>query len=66
MGGAATGCSAASWILAELDARFEREACTRGPYFFADLAALSEPEEQAAIDAGEIRATGIRYAGRLR
>lgn len=50
-------------ILAALDARFERTRCERGPYFFADLGIGSEREEQAAIDAGEIRATGIRYAG---
>jgi SAM-dependent methyltransferase len=52
-------------VLRELDARFEPVVCTRGPYFFADLGAISEREEQAAIDAGEIRATGLRYAGRL-
>ena len=44
-----------------LDTRFQRRLQTEGPYFFADLAA-TEAEEQAAIDAGQIRATGIRYA----
>jgi SAM-dependent methyltransferase len=53
-------------ILAGLDARFERTHCDYGPYFFADLSSGSEGDEQAAIDAGEIRATGIRYAGALR
>ena len=53
-------------ILAGLDARFERTLCSYAPYFFADLAVGSERDEQAAIDAGEIRATGIRYAGTLR
>jgi SAM-dependent methyltransferase len=50
-------------VLAELGARFAEVACARGPYFFADLDGVSEADEQAAIDAGEIRATGIRYAG---
>ncbi|MDP9259590.1 MAG: class I SAM-dependent methyltransferase [Actinomycetota bacterium] len=53
-------------VLAGLEARFERTSCEYAPYFFADLAGGSEQAEQAAIDAGEIRATGIRYAGRLR
>lgn len=52
-------------VLAGLDARFERMSSEYAPYFFADLAGGSEAAEQAAIDAGEIRATGIRYAGRL-
>ena len=34
----------------------------RGPYLFPDLADTSEAEEQAAIDVGQIRAGGIRYA----
>jgi SAM-dependent methyltransferase len=49
-------------IVAGLDARFRRQFCAEGPYFFADLAATSEAEEQTAIDAGQIRACGIRYA----
>lgn len=53
-------------ILAGLDARFERSLCEYAPYFFADLAAGSEQDEQLAIDTGEIRATGIRYAGTRR
>jgi SAM-dependent methyltransferase len=53
-------------ILAGLDARFERTLCEFAPYFFADLAEGSQEDEQTAIDAGEIRATGIRYAGTLR
>jgi SAM-dependent methyltransferase len=50
-------------ILAEFDVHFEPVVCTYGPYFFADLAGVSDGDEQAAIDRGEIRATGIRYAG---
>ena len=47
-----------------LDARFSRQLHVEGPYFFADLADTSEAEEQAAIDAGQIQAGGIRYAAR--
>ena len=50
-------------ILAEFEDHFEPALCSYGPYFFADLGGVSEREEQAAIDGGEIRATGIRYAG---
>jgi hypothetical protein len=49
-------------IVRGLDARFHRQLHVEAPYFFADLAATSEAEEQAAIDAGLIRAGGIRYA----
>jgi SAM-dependent methyltransferase len=49
-------------ILAELDERFERALCSHGPYFFAELG-IPEADEQAAIDAGEVRATGVRYLG---
>jgi SAM-dependent methyltransferase len=60
------GLQRSDQVLAGLDARFERTSCEYAPYFFADLADASEQAEQSAIDAGEIRATGIRYAGRLR
>ena len=53
-------------ILTGLDACFERESLVRGPFFFADLADTTEADEQAAIDAGQIQATGIRYTGRPR
>jgi SAM-dependent methyltransferase len=53
-------------ITRALDARFDRRLSTFGPYFFADLLDTTEADEQAAIDAGHIRATGIRYAGRRR
>jgi len=53
-------------ILAALNARFETESVTYGPYFFADLLDTSEADEQAAIDAGLIQANRIRYAGRPR
>jgi hypothetical protein len=51
-------------ILNGLDGRFDRETLGYGPYFFADLAATSEADEQAAIDAGLIQANRIQYAGR--
>ena len=49
-------------ILRGLDARFTRRFQAEHPYLFADLAATGEAEEQAAIDAGQIRAVGTRYA----
>jgi SAM-dependent methyltransferase len=52
-------------VLHELDARFERRVCTHGPYLFAELDATTWADEQAAIDAGQIQATGILYAARL-
>ena len=52
-------------ILGELAARFEPRLCDYGPYFFAELSETTEEDEQAAIASGEIRATGIRYAGTL-
>jgi SAM-dependent methyltransferase len=49
-----------------LDEEFERQLLTLGPYFFADLASTTEAEEQAAIDAGQIRAGRIDFVGALR
>jgi len=49
-------------IVRGLDARFHRQLYVEGPYLFPDLADTSEGQEQAAIDAGLIRAGGIRYA----
>jgi hypothetical protein len=48
-------------ILRGLETRFTREHAADAPYLFADLADTSETEERAAIDAGQIRAIGIRY-----
>jgi len=53
-------------IVRELDARFDRQFLGYGPYFFPDLADVSEAGEQAAIDAGELQASRITYAGRRR
>jgi len=62
----AEGIHAGHDILTELDARFDSQHVTYGPYFFTDLAGTSEADEQAAIDAGLIQATRIQYAGRRR
>jgi methyltransferase family protein len=49
-----------------LDERLERQHLAHGPYYFADLAATSDADEQAAIDAGEIQAGRIDWVGRSR
>jgi SAM-dependent methyltransferase len=46
-----------------LDERLERRLLSYGPYFFPDLFGTTETEEQAAIDAGQIRASRIDYVG---
>src|SRR6266498_2765093 len=51
-------------IVRGLDARFDRRQLGFGPYFFADLADTTEADEQDAIDAAQVQATGIRYIGR--
>lgn len=60
------GLHAGQDIVGELDARFDRQLLGYGPYFFPDLAGISEADEQAAIDAGQIQANRIAYAGRQR
>jgi SAM-dependent methyltransferase len=60
------GLHAGQEILSELDARFDRKALGYGPYFFADLAGVSESEERAAIDDGAIQANRISYVCRRR
>jgi SAM-dependent methyltransferase len=60
------GLHAGQEILRELDARFDPQSLSYGPYFFADLADVSEDDEQAAIDAGDIQANRISYVGRRR
>jgi SAM-dependent methyltransferase len=57
------GLHAGEDIVRELDARFDRQSLTYAPYFFPDLADVTEGDEQAAIDAGELRANRISYAG---
>jgi SAM-dependent methyltransferase len=53
-------------IVRGLDARFDRRSYATAPYFFPDLNGVSQADEQAAIDSGQIRATGIRYTGTRR
>jgi hypothetical protein len=62
----AEGLHTGQAIVRGLDARFDRQECGFGPYFFADLADTMQADEQAAIDAGKVQATGIWYAGRRR
>jgi len=63
---AGEGLHAGAAIMRELDARFDQQLLGYGPYFFADLAGVSETDEQAAIDAGQIQAGRIEYVGRRR
>ena len=56
----------ADTLLRLLDARFHREHLAYGPYLFPDLARTTEEDEQAAIEAGQIRATRVDYVGRPR
>ncbi len=42
-----------------------RTRLTDGPYFFSDLGGVTSGDEQAAIDSGEIRATGLRLVSVL-
>ncbi len=51
-------------ILRSLTARFDTRLSAETAYFFADLHEVTEAAEQAAVTAGLIRATGIRYVGR--
>ncbi|MBF9073106.1 class I SAM-dependent methyltransferase [Streptacidiphilus fuscans] len=44
---------------------FETELLEFDPYFHLALEGVTVEQEQAAIDAGTIRANGIRYVGRL-
>jgi SAM-dependent methyltransferase len=53
-------------ILRELRARFDVGPVTYGPYFFPDLAGVSEADEQAAIDRGQIQANRMQFVGRRR
>jgi SAM-dependent methyltransferase len=60
---AAEGLHAGADVVRGLDAWFARRSCGYGPYFFPDLAGTTEADEQAAIDAGQIQPTGIRWTG---
>lgn len=58
------GIHAGETVLGRLDATFRRTVLERGPYFFPDLDGITEADEQAAIDAGLIQATRLRFVGR--
>jgi SAM-dependent methyltransferase len=60
------GLRAGQDILRELHDRFDSQLVSYGPHFFADLEGISEADEQEAIDAGQIQANRIYYAGRRR
>jgi SAM-dependent methyltransferase len=60
---AGEGLHRAEDIVRLLDQRFERRSVERGPYAFPDLANTTAADEQAAIDAGEIRSTRIDWVG---
>jgi SAM-dependent methyltransferase len=51
-------------VQAALAGRFTPVHESLGPYYFPELAGVSPADEQAAIDAGRIRAGCLRYAGR--
>lgn len=57
------GIHAAGTLLDLLGERFRLDPPVHGPYPFADLQATTEEDEQAAIDAGEIRATRLQVVG---
>ena len=57
---------AAGAIRRALDARFAITHLSTGPYYFPDLLDADVAAEQAAIDAGQISAGCLRYAGRAR
>jgi hypothetical protein len=46
-----------------LDERLERRLLAEGPYLFPDLQSTTPADEQAAIDAGRIRALRVDYVG---
>ena len=56
----------AKTLLGLLDGYFHRLHLAQGPYFFPDLTRATEQDERAAIEAGQIRATRVDYAGILR
>jgi SAM-dependent methyltransferase len=59
------GLHSARRLVRDLDLRFERVHCGRGPYFFTELNDISEADELDAINAGQIQAVRIDYVGRV-
>src|ERR1700724_3160721 len=60
------GLYPAAAIRRELEARFAVTHLSAAPYYFPDLVDADADAEQAAIDAGQIQAGCLRYAGRVR
>jgi SAM-dependent methyltransferase len=61
----AEGMHTGEEIRQALASRFETQHLAFGPYFYPDLEGITAGDEQAAIDAGVIRANGITYVGRV-
>ena len=59
------GLHPAGVIRRELDARFTATHLSTGPYYFPELLDADAEAEQAAIEAGQLRAGCLRYAGRV-
>jgi SAM-dependent methyltransferase len=53
-------------VIDELDQRFQRLSCRRGPFVFPELFETSEADELDAINAGAIRPMRIDYVARVR
>jgi inosine/xanthosine triphosphate pyrophosphatase family protein len=60
---AAEGLHTAGDVIGALNARLRQRSFGYGPYFFPDLDVTTEADEQAAIEAGQIQATRVRYVG---
>jgi len=52
-------------MMRALHARFHGHLVPATPYFFCDLASTTRADEQAAIDAGAVQATGLLFVGTL-
>lgn len=50
-------------MIAALTRHFDTTRLARGPYVFAALDGISPADERAAIDRGELNATGIEFVG---
>jgi SAM-dependent methyltransferase len=50
-------------LIAALTRQFDTVRLASGPYVFADLDGISPEDERAAIDRGELNATGIQFVG---
>ncbi|MGK5741472.1 class I SAM-dependent methyltransferase [Micromonospora sp. URMC 103] len=55
------GLHTGNTIVQALQARFRTRLFAHAPYFFPDLHPVSDTDEQAAAESGEIQATGIHY-----